>query len=181
MTAVLVFAFIGVTGAAGARDDGRVAATVPERDSAIALHERFIGTWDVKYEIYDKNGTVRHYLGQAKFGWIIKGQALEEVWSGDSHSTEFLPYGATIAFFDAKHQRWTEVWIYPEQGTTTIVSGGESDGKIVLTGRNAGGALERWSTSDIQPNSFVSRFEVSEDDGKTWRLVGVNHNTRHEA
>jgi hypothetical protein len=155
------------------------AAFLADKDAAIAFHEQFIGTWDVSYEIYDKNGNIRHNLGQVVCSWIIPGQALQEVWSGDSHSRDFQPYGTTIGFLDQKHGQWTEVWIYPEQGMTTVVSGGEEHGGIVLTGRNAAGALERWSTIDIRPNSYVSRFEVSEDGGKTWRLVGVNHTTRH--
>jgi hypothetical protein len=174
-----LFSSFSLAAFAGERSETGGVAGLPQKEASIALHERFIGTWDVNYEIYDKSGTIRHNLGQVTYSWLIKGQALQEVWSGDAHSKEFIPYGATIAFFDSKHQLWTEVWIYPDQGTTTVVSGGEAEGRIVLTGRNASGALERWSTSDIQTNSFVSRFEISEDEGKTWRLVGINHNIRH--
>ncbi|HEY0801796.1 MAG TPA: hypothetical protein VGD54_13190 [Steroidobacteraceae bacterium] len=179
---LLTSSFWVVAAFAGVRADTQSVEDAPEssnKSAEIALHNRFIGTWDVSYEIYDKSGKVRHNLGQVTYSWIIKDQAIQEVWSGDSHSKEFLPYGATIAFYDNKHQLWTEVWIYPDQGSTTIVSGRASNGRIVLTGRNIAGSLERWSTSDIQSNSFVSSFDVSEDDGKTWRLVGVNHNTRH--
>jgi hypothetical protein len=63
----------------------------------------------------------------------------------------------------------------------TVTSGGQGDGGLVLTGRNQSGALERWSTSDIQPDSFVARYETSDDDGKTWRVLGVNHMLRHHA
>jgi hypothetical protein len=146
-----------------------------------ALHEGLIGTWDVNYEIYDKGGGVRHFRGQVTYAWIIDGTALQETWTGNSTARpdELRPYGTLIGFEDVAHNRWKEVWIYPAQGMTTVVSGGQVGGRIVLTGRNEKGALERWTTSDIQRDSFTSRFETSEDDGKTWRLVGVNQNSRH--
>lgn len=144
-------------------------------------YDRFIGTWDVRYEIYDKHGGVRHYRGQVIYSWILDGRALQEIWTGNAHDEQFQPYGTLIGFHDSKHQCWKEVWLYPEQGVATVVCGTEADGRIVLTGRNEAGAMERWTTSDIQANSFVARFEISDDAGKTWRLVGVNYTHRHSA
>jgi len=150
-------------------------AKVPED----ALFHRLVGSWDVSYELYDKNGAIRRYSGQATYTWILDGGALQEIWTSDYHNKPPQPYGTTIDFYDAKRQRWTAVWIYPEQGMTTVVSGGDVDGKIVLTGPDEAGALQRWSYSDIQADSFVGRFESSNDQGRTWRLLGVNHMRRH--
>jgi hypothetical protein len=62
---------------------------------------------------------------------------------------------------------------------TTVVTGHEVDGGIVLSGRDEAGAIQRWSINDIHTDSFVGRFESSNDEGKTWRLLGVNHMHRH--
>jgi hypothetical protein len=101
------------------------------------------------------------------------------IWTSDYHNKDPQPYGTMIDFYDVKHQRWTAVWVYPEQGMTTVVSGGEIDGRIVLTGPDEAGAIQRWSYSDIQTDSFLGRFESSNDEGKTWRLLSVSHMHRH--
>jgi hypothetical protein len=104
---------------------------------------------------------------------------MQEIWTSDAHNKEPQPYGTTIDFYDGKRQRWTAVWIYPAQGMTTVVTGSEVDGRIVLTGRDEADAIQRWSINDIHTDSFVWRFESSSDEGKTWRLLGVNHMHRH--
>jgi len=146
-----------------------------------SLFSRLVGTWDVSYELYDKNGGVRRYRGQVTYSWILDGGALQEIWTSDYHNKQPQPYGTTIDFYDSKRQRWTAVWIYPEQGMTTVVSGGEVDGRVVLTGPDEVGAIQRWSYSGIQSDTFVARFESSNDAGKTWRLLGVNQMRRHPA
>jgi hypothetical protein len=146
-----------------------------------ALFERFVGTWDVSYEIFDKDGKTRTYRGQVTYKWILDGRALQEVWTSDSLSKEPQPYSTSIGFQDGKRDRWTEVWIYPAQGMTLSVSGVAEGERIVLTGRDDAGANQRWEIGDIQADSFVYHFEVSTDEGKTWRALGVNHMRRHRA
>jgi len=144
------------------------------------LLDRLIGTWDVDYTIYDENGTTRHYLGTAVYQRILDGAAIQEIWA-DSHGRSTQPYGTTLEFYDGKRGRWTALWVYPEQGMYYSVSGGEEDGRIVLTGEDQQGVMQRWSDEDFRSNSFVGRFEVSKDGGKTWRLVGLNHMQRQGA
>jgi uncharacterized protein len=110
---------------------------------------------------------------------ILDGQAVQETWTSDAHLNEPKPFGTSIIFYDSKRQYWTEVWVYPAQGMTTIVNGGEKDGRIVLTGRDEGGGVLRWSFNDIKPDSFVWRGEISTDEGKTWQLQGENQVHKH--
>ena len=155
-------------------------ATVPQaKVPQSVLFARFIGTWDVSYGTYDKDGNVRRNRGQVIYSWILDGWGLQEIWTSDAHEKEPQPFGTSIIFYDGKHQHWTEVWIYPAQGMTTIMYGGEVDGRIVLTGRDEVGAMLRWSFNDIQTDSFVWRGEISHDEGKTWRLQGENYIHRH--
>jgi hypothetical protein len=148
---------------------------VPERP----FFDRLIGTWDVVYEIYDKDGKQRSYGGQVTYRWILDGGALQEVWTSDAHDKVAQPYGTSIGFHDSKRQGWTQVWVYPAQGMVLTVSGGKVAGGLLLTGRDADGATQRWTLNDIQADSFQARYEISNDDGKTWRVLGVNHMQRH--
>lgn len=183
ITAVIVA--IGVTASAGCQTAvSQKAGSVTDRPaeaSQRSLFGRLVGTWDVDYEIYGKDGTVRRYKGQAVYSWILDGGALQEIWTSDAHDKTPQPYSTTIDFYDKKRQSWTVVWIYPAQGVTTIVTGGETDGRILFTGRDQAGAMQRWSATDIQTDSFLWRYESSKDEGKSWQLLGVNHMHRHRA
>jgi hypothetical protein len=145
------------------------------------LLDQLIGDWDVDYAIYDEKGGVKHYLGTANYRTILDGAAIQEIWTSDYHGQKAQPYGTTIEFYDNKRGRWTAMWIFPEQGVYFSVSGGEVDGRIVLTGNDQQGVLQRWSSQDFKADSFTGRFEISKDGGKTWRLVGVNAMQRHKA
>jgi hypothetical protein len=161
---------------------GSIATLAGERPAAApknALLDQLVGTWDVRYEIFGKDGSVRKYQGQVQYSWILDGKALQEIWTSDSEEKKPRPYGTTINFYDPKRQHWTAVWIYPAQGQVISVTGGEVDGSFVLTGQDDAGILQRWSTRAIAPDSALGRFDVSEDQGKTWRQVGVNHMHRH--
>jgi hypothetical protein len=143
-----------------------------------AFVDRLIGTWDVTYDLYDKDGKVRHVPGQVTYAWILDGEALQEIWS-DVDGKAVKPYGTMISYMDAKHGRWNETWVYPGAGMTMLVSGNVVDGRMVLTGHDQDGALQRWTTGDIQADAFVGRYESSQDGGKTWRILSVNHMRRH--
>lgn len=145
-----------------------------------AFFDRLIGTWDVSYDLYGKDGKVRHLPGQVTYAWILDGGALQEIWS-DVDGKAVKPYGTMISYLDTKRGRWNAVWVYPQASMTMLVSGGEADGRVVLTGRDQDGAIQRWSIGDVQPDSFVSRYESSQDGGKTWRILSVNHMRRHAA
>jgi hypothetical protein len=164
---------------ASAHRELALAEDPPAKVPRNALFDQLIGTWDVRYEIFDKDGKVRRDRGRVLYSWILDGKALQEIWSSDSESKDPQPFGTTIDFYDLKRRRWTAVWIYPAQGTTTIVTGGEVNGSLVLTGHNESGALERWSTSVAQPDSIAVRADVSHDNGNTWRPMGVSYLQRH--
>jgi len=155
-----------------------LAADAPPAGAAEkAFFDHLVGTWDVEYEIYAKDGKVRRLPGRATYAWILDGATLQEVWS-DVDGREVKPYATTISYEDGKHGRWTEVYIYPRSGTPTIVTGGAVGDAIVLEGKDPEGALQRWWLGDLKPDSFIARYEISEDEGKTWRLLGINHMRR---
>lgn len=183
--ALLISVLSGLSLAAGMTRPARARASSVKSEPTFQrpekkLLEQMIGDWDVDYAIYDEHGGVRHNLGTASYRWILDGAAIQEIWTSDYHGRKAEAYGTTLEFYDAKRQSWTAVWIYPDQSMYYSVGGGEVDGRIVLTGNDQQGVLQRWSSQDFQGDSFVGRFEISKDGGKTWRLVGVNHMQRHK-
>lgn len=156
-----------------------VTASVPDaKTPELAFYDRLIGTWDVIYDLYDRNGKLRHLPGQVTYAWILDGQALQEIWS-DVDGKTVKPYGTMISYMDTRHGRWNATWVYPGASMTMLVSGNLVDGRMVLTGRDQDGALQRWTTGDVQADAFVGRYEISSDEGKSWRILSVNHMRRH--
>ena len=70
----------------------------------------------------------------------------------------------------------------PAGGEYAHLIGRETDERIVQTGHGPDPArLDRWTFSEITDDSFLWQGEVSDDDGKTWRLVQEIHATRQRA
>jgi hypothetical protein len=89
-----------------------------------AFFDRLIGTWDVSYDLYGKDGKVRQLPGQVTYAWILDGGALQEIWS-DVDGKAVKPYGTMISYLDTKRGRWNAIWVYPQASMTMLVSGGE--------------------------------------------------------
>lgn len=179
---LISFSIISVASAAAtssAASDPSPQATFARPDQK--LLDTMMGDWDVDYASYGEDGKVTHYAGTAQFTNILEGAAIQEIWTSDYKGRKAQPYGTTIEFYDGKRKQWTATWIYPAQGSHYSVAGGEIDGRLVLTGVDQEGVLQRWSSQDFAVDSFRGRFEVSKDGGKTWRLVGINQMTRHKA
>jgi hypothetical protein len=174
--ALLVISLLCGAGAFAGDDS---AAEVKTKATQSPLLQQLVGTWDVRFEFIDKTGKARTNRGQVNYSWILDGKGLQEIWSSDAASPAPRPFGTTIDFYDPKLQRWTAVWIYPDEGTTMVTTGGDVDGAFVLMGRDQSGVLQRWSTSIVEPDAAIGRFEISRDDGKTWSETGVNHMKRH--
>ena len=132
-----------------------------------------MGTWDCDYTHFDEDGTVKErYPGHLTFGWILQGQALQDVWTGDTGDGRGeWQVGTSIRFFDPGTDLWTVVWILPEAAAVVSVSGREIDGRIVLDGVNEDGSRRRWSFNDLRETSFTWRGERSIDDGRSWTLL----------
>jgi hypothetical protein len=147
------------------------------------VFDRFVGTWDVDYSNFGEDGSVRHFAGELRFGWILDGRAIQDIWvayappGSDGERT----LGTTVRFFDSSIHKWRAVFVAPSFGSIIQVEGGAEDERIVLQGRDTDGARLRWSFNEIQADSFVWRGELSRDDGKTWLLQEEHHMRRRAA
>jgi hypothetical protein len=142
---------------------------------------RFVGAWDVDYTFYRDNGRIVHKKGELLFGWVLDGNALQDIWiTYPAQGEKERKLGTSVRFFDSALKRWRVVFVSPQFNYLVTVQGGLEGKRIVLTGIDSDGAPIRWSFNDIKPGSFVFHGEKSHDGGKTWRLEEEHHMTRRD-
>lgn len=141
----------------------------PSLGEQAAVFDRFVGTWDLDCALYAADGKVTRFRGAWIFGWVLDGQAMQDVLIEGDPSTG-RRRGTTVRFFDANASQWRVLWIPPASGNVIALRGGTEGDRIVLLGQDGDGSMLRWSFNDIQPNSFLWRGETSADGGKTWRI-----------
>jgi hypothetical protein len=139
------------------------------------VFDRLTGTWNCEYTFHSTNGTVTHDSGELRFGWIIDGLAIQDLWISYPKNGEERSIGTSIRFFDNKSKLWRVIFINPRYSGILSVQGGLEGNQIVLRGEDSKGAKLRWSFMNIQTDSFVWHGETSYDGGKTWRLEEEHH------
>jgi hypothetical protein len=148
-------------------------------DEAKAL-ARLVGTWDVEYTDFRKDGTELHRTGTFVVGWIMDGRALQDVWIVDPWGThKDRELYTEVHYFDPKSRTWHATSVDPQEGSMARLTSTElaADRYVLETG-DIGDKQTRWSFNDIRSDSFEWRDESSSDGGKTWRLQGHYHMKR---
>jgi len=153
----------------------------PSLGDEARIFDRFVGTWDAAYTEYGKDGSIRRSSGEVRFGWILDGHALQDVWITYPDATRpEREIGTSVRYYDTKLRQWRVVFVDPAAGNLAIVTGGAVGKRIILNARSNDGTMRRWSFNDIQPNSFIWRGEESQDDAKSWRLYAEYHMKRRQ-
>jgi len=151
----------------------------PSLGEEAQLFDRFVGTWDAAYEEYGDDGSTSRSSGEVRFGWILDGRALQDVWITYPDSTRpEREIGTSVRYYDTKLKQWCVVFVDPAASNLAILTGGAVGDRIVLRNQTGTGTMRRWSFNDIRPDSFVWRGEKSDDQGKTWRLYAEYHMKR---
>ena len=121
----------------------------------------------------------RGIKGEAHFGWVLEGRAVQDVWMLPrlSDRTAGLEkslnsYGTTLRVWDPAIQAWHVTWINHVTGRRDELIGRWSGKDIVQIGAHSDGTPIRWIFSEITHDSFRWTGEVLEPDGKTWKLEG---------
>ena len=136
-----------------------------------AAFDEFVGTWDVAYTNFAKDGSQEHVPGQLIVGWILDGRALQDIWIQQSTNPGELPFkGTTIRFYDPAKRVWRVTWVDPVNRAQLLLEGVRQGNTIDLFAEIPKGRV-RWSFHDIQPDFFTWRGELSTDNGKSWRLL----------
>jgi hypothetical protein len=164
-----ISAFLDALGADGPAAD---------RDGKMDLYGRFVGSWDLDVLQIAEDGVRRRRRGEWHFGWALEGRAIQDVWivpprgelrRGDA-AANVNSYGTTLRVYDVRIDAWQVQWTDPVTQNFLRMIGREQGSDIVQLGTRPDGNLIRWSFSEITPDSFRWRGEISADEGASWRL-----------
>jgi hypothetical protein len=139
----------------------------------LELFGQFIGSWGIAWSGLDADGHTQTARGELHFGWVLGGRAVQDIWivPGRCEPGEGQPplafHGSTIRFYDSSIGAWRSTWMDPVNARVRRFVGRPVDGEILLLGDEDEPQL-RWRFTDIAPDSFVWRGEVSRDGGASW-------------
>ena len=138
-----------------------------QRRSACAStpHRQFdfwLGDWDVS----TPQGTP---AGTNRVERILDGCAIQEHWEASDGSK-----GTSLSSYDAVGHKWRQTYV-DDTGQVLVLEGDFKDGKMVLQGEKAmgrqKGALQRISWQVVAGEKVRQRWDISQDEGKTWRVL----------
>jgi hypothetical protein len=138
-----------------------------QRGSACAspAHRQFdfwLGDWDVSTPQGTSAGTNRVEP-------ILDGCAVQEHWEASDGSK-----GTSLSSYDAMGHKWRQTYV-DDTGQVLVLEGDFKDGKMVLQGEKAmgrqKGALQRISWQVVPGDKVRQRWDISQDDGKTWSVL----------
>jgi len=153
--------------------DGLVAAApYPGLKNRLMLFGQFVGDWDiVSVRNPNPSGVAFKAGGEVHFAWILDGKAIQDVWmTYDDESKKAVPVGTTIRVYDPGSGAWKSTWISVIRHTVQTFIGRQYREDVILEGVTEAAKPERWTFSDITPDSFSWRSEESSDDGESWTL-----------
>src|SRR6516162_2641259 len=147
----------------------------------LKLYGQFVGDWNTDIVSYGRDGARHEGQGEVHFGWVLDGRAIQDVWmiprlknrKPDSPQMPVVGnwFGTTLRLYDSKLKAWRIYWLDPATNSYYEQIGRKRGPDIVQEGTDEDGDSTRWSFTEIKPDSFHWKGEVSTDKGATWRLV----------
>lgn len=150
---------------------------IPETDD---VYGWLVGSWELEVLHYaGLDVSSRKIKGEAHFGWVLEGRAIQDVWimpqvsdrkSDSNHSNNM--YGTTLRVWDPAIRAWRIRWINPVTGHEERQTGRRVGDNIVQIGARSDGTPTRWRFTEITSNSFHWLGEALEPDGRNWKAEG---------
>ncbi len=141
----------------------------PNFVAELQLYGRFVGSWDVSGEWFDRDGSTRTATGSWHFSWVLGGMGVQDVLFAAGASPD--EYGTSLRCFDPRSGVWHVSWMQPSSGEFVSLIGRARGADVVQETRPIPDEpLRRWSFVDVTTHSFTWLGEVSSDGGVTWFL-----------
>ena len=152
-------------------------AEIPESSD---IYGWLVGSWELEVLRYQgAEVAARHIGGEAHFGWVLEGRAIQDVWVMPRWPERHAELqkannmcGTTLRVWDPAIQAWRIHWMNPVSGHREQQIGRRVGKDIVQVGARADGTPTRWQFTEITADSFHWIGEALEPDGKTWKLEG---------
>ena len=150
----------------------------PEIPESQDVYGWLVGSWELEIVSYrGVNVRARKMTGEAHFGWVLEGRAIQDVWimprvADRTPETDRVNnmYGTTLRVWDPEIHAWRIRWTNPVRGHEERQTGRRIGDEIVQVGARADGTPTRWRFTEITPKSFHWIGDVLEADGKSWKL-----------
>lgn len=144
----------------------------PGHAAALALYGRFVGDWDILVRHMLPDGTLRERPGTWRFGWVLGGRAVQDVWILPARAGHDEPafHGTTLRMpLDPAGAAWHIHYADPSVPLHTTQTGRAEAAEIVQLGTDADGTRRRWRFTAITPGGFRWLGEVARPDGSWFR------------
>lgn len=149
----------------------------PEIAEADDLYGWLVGSWHLDCRHY--RGVPVQIEGEAHFGWVLEGRAIQDVWILPPAARRDIPgdplnnmYGTTLRVWDLNLRAWRIHWRNPARHHHEDQIGRRAGADIVQLGVRPDGTTTRWRFTEITPDSFHWLGEALRSDGVTWLLEG---------
>ena len=152
---------------------GRAPEIPPEAD----VYGWLVGSWELDVVHYLQDVRARGIKGEAHFGWVLEGRAVQDVWIMKSEGV-VNTYGTTFRRRDASIGAWRVSWVNPITGWHDELIGRRAGDDLVQIGTHADGTPIRWRFIEITTDSFRWLGEALNPDGETWKLEAEFHGRR---
>jgi hypothetical protein len=141
----------------------------PEIPAEHDIYGWLVGSWQLDVVRYLTDVRDRGIRGEAHFGWVLEGRAVQDVWIMKAESI-VNTYGTTFRMWDPALQAWRVTWTNPISGRRDELIGRKHGHDLVQIGMHGDGTPIRWIFTDITAASFRWLGEALNPDGHTWTL-----------
>jgi len=156
----------------------QAASPAADRAGRMDLYGWLIGSWDLEVTEHLPDGSERRRPGEWHFAWVLEGRAIQDVWivpprgarRGSDAAAQAEYYGTTLRIYDPRIDAWHIRYFDPVIQAEVTQTGRRQGEGIIQEGTDSTGTPRRWSFSEITPESFRWRGEVSTDGGKSWQV-----------
>src|SRR5438128_167584 len=108
-----------------------------EHTDKLMLFGQFVGSWAYDAKEYHDDGSHLTGKGTIDFQWVLKGRAVQDVWTETERSDSSPKVcGTTVRFYDPATDTWKVTWMDPVNVAVKTLVARKVGGEIVLEGKS---------------------------------------------